>query len=461
MADKMMMPCIAAISTPHGVGGIGVVRLSGEDAFVILERVFKPAKERPVNGIPGYTAVYGRIFDPENGEPIDEAVAVIFRAPKSFTGENVAEISCHGGIYLMQKALRACISAGAAPALPGEFTRRAFLNGKMDLAQAEAVSELIYAEDRFSSQAALAARDGELSRRLTDIKADMLAAAAHIAAYTDYPEEDVEPVTVKELRTLLESSRDRFRRILSDGDKGSMISGGIPTAIIGKPNVGKSSLMNILSGCDRSIVTDIPGTTRDVVSDRVDIGGITLDLSDTAGMRETTDPVEMIGVERAEKAMKRSSLIIAVFDSSQPLEDSDRRIIDMIRNRRAVAVINKCDLKMKIQKEEITKACGEAVTLSAKTKEGCEELIPAILRVIGVENCSGFASITFNERRRACITGAVNALSDAVSAIDEGFTLDAVSVCLDEALMQLFSLTGENVSDAVVDEVFSRFCVGK
>lgn len=450
---------IAAISTPLGTGGVGVIRISGPDAIRIAEAVFSPAGGQPLSASHGYTAHYGRLHDRE-GE-FDEAVATVFRAPRSYTGEDVVELSCHGGLYLVQRTLRAVLDHGASLAGPGEFTKRAYLNGKLSLAQAESVMDLIGAAGRQSAQAALAGRDGALSHKIDGIAAELVDQAAHLAAWNDYPDEDMESVTPEPLAAALRSSLRECQALLDGYDTGRILREGVDTAIIGRPNVGKSTLMNLLAGTQKSIVTAIPGTTRDVVEETVLAGEIVLRLADTAGIRDTDDPVEQAGVQLARRRLESAQLVLVVLDRSEPLSEGDLALLASLAGRPAIAVLNKSDLPPQLEERALAGLVSQTVEISARTGEGAENLIQAIAELLHLSDVDPSAPLLANERQRICLQKAATALEEAVQALEEGVTLDAVSVCLDEAIGPLLELTGRRVSDAVVDAVFAQFCVGK
>lgn len=450
---------IAAISTPMGTGGIVVIRISGPQAIEIADRVFKSFKSKKLRDQKGYTALYGRIFDKDR--LIDEAVALVFKAPHSYTGEDVVELSVHGGVYVAKSVLRAVLSAGATLAGPGEFTRRAFENGKLDLTQAEAVMQLISSAGEQELRASLAAREGTVSRKIEEITNQLLFYAAELAVYSDYPDEDIPELETDSFTKGLESVKAGLEQLLSTYDAGRILREGIDTAIVGRPNVGKSTLMNLLLGCQRSIVTPIPGTTRDVVEETVVLGSVKLKLADTAGLRESEDIVEQIGVERTRQRLKTAELILAVFDSSEALTGQDMELIDECRRRPSVAIINKTDLQNKLDRQPFESAGITVVEISAKTGSGLNQLTKAIEQVTGIAKLDTSAAILGSERQRACADRALKHVTDAIETINLGFTLDAVAVCIDAALAELYSLTGKRVTNEVVDEVFRRFCVGK
>lgn len=450
---------IAAISTPQAAGGIGIVRISGTDARRVASRVFRPAGGKSIEEAKGYTALFGRVADGD-GE-FDEAVALVFSQPKSYTGEDVVELSCHGGLFLVKRLLAAVLRAGAQPAEPGEFTRRAFLNGKLSLTGAEAVMDLIGAQGKQAAAAALAAKDGALGRRIDAVKETILSLSAHLAAWVDYPEDDIPALEPQALERELAAVQGELDRLLAGFEQGRVIREGVETVLAGRPNVGKSTLMNLLSGCERSIVTDIPGTTRDVVEETVRLGDVVLRLADTAGLRETENPVEAAGVARTRERLKRAGLVLAVFDTSAPLSEEDRSLLQELKGSRAVAVLNKTDLPGRIEEEEIRAAVSQVVELSAATGQGYDALTKAVETALGTGEIDPAAGMLATERQKACALRAREGVGQAAEAIRAGMTLDAVSVALDDAAAALLELTGERVTDAVLDEVFARFCVGK
>ena len=454
-----MSDVIAAISTPLMSAGLGVIRISGDNAAEIADCVFRSVSGKTLNEINGYSALYGHVFDKKGN--IDEVVALNFRAPHSFTGENAVELSCHGSVYILKRTLAALIAAGARLARAGEFTRRAFENGKMDLSAAESVMSLIGAQSELEHSAALSGREGVLFRRIDEIKGELTALSAHLSAWVDFPDEDVPEVSHDELYDGLKSAQNRLSRLISDFDNGKILREGIDTVIVGRPNVGKSTFMNMLCGADRSIVTDIAGTTRDIVEESVSVGGIKLRLQDTAGLHETVDRVEKIGVDMARRRIESAALVLAVFDGSEPLNDDDLSLIEALKGRRAIAVINKSDLDMKIDIERIASVIEKTVILSAKSGENADMVETAILSVSGLDGLDPTSAMMTTERQRDCAERAFAAINEGISTLDLGLTFDAVGVLLDEAIAALCELSGERVSDSIVDEVFDTFCVGK
>ena len=450
---------IAAISTAQGQGGIGVIRISGDDAIQIADRVFVSVNNKKLCDLKGYSAAFGHVVN--NGEVIDEAVALIYRAPKSYTGENVVEISCHGGMYITKEVLRTILSAGAVVADAGEFTKRAFLNGKIDLTEAEAVIDIISAKSKTAARTALCAKNGALWKRIENLKNSLVSTAAHLSAWADYPEEDIAEVDENSLADTFEKALADFDNLLSTYDAGQIIKEGIDTVIAGKPNTGKSTLMNLLAGKDKSIVTDIPGTTRDIIEETVLVRDVVLKLSDTAGIHETGDKVEKIGVDIAKNRLKNCGLVLAVFDGSKALDDDDIKLIEEIKDTQVIGIINKTDLCVNIDINYIKSKIENVVEISAKDGKGYDELADLIENMAGRNNFDPSDGILANERQRNAVERAEKSLKDAKDALDMGMTFDAVTVSLEEAIENLLELTGERVSDVVVDNVFHNFCVGK
>ena len=453
------MSTIAAVSTPNAVGGLAVIRISGERAIEIAEAVFRPAGGRKVSDMKGYTCAYGDAYDGD--EHIDDCILTVFRAPHSYTGEDTAEISCHGGLYVSKKILRAILAHGAENAEAGEFTKRAFLNGKLDLTQAEAVMDIISARGEKELKMAESLREGAAYRTARKCSDKLMKILGDLAAWADYPEEDIPEVEPDALMKELREVRSDLSTLVENYDSGRLIREGISTAIIGRPNVGKSTLFNCLSGCERSIVTDIAGTTRDIVEESVRLGDITLRLSDTAGIHDTDDVIEGIGVDMAEKMIDKAELVLAVFDGSCPLTEDDLYLVNKINKSKTIAVINKSDVVQKLDINELTKYFIHIVYISAKENSGVIDLKNKVEEIFSI-NEQTFENVSAaNERQKKCIDSALRSIDEAISALEIGEMLDAVNVIIDEAEQSILSLTGEKITDAVVDEVFSRFCVGK
>ena len=455
----IFLSTIAAISTPDAPGGIAVIRISGDDSIKVAEKIFSPYGDKMVCDMSGYTCAYGIAHD--NGERLDDCILTVFKAPHSYTGEDVVEISCHGGLYVTRRILRAALKNGAINAEAGEFTKRAFLNGKLDLTQAEAVMDIISAKGERELKMAENLREGAAFKRVDKCSERLMKLLGDLAAWADYPEEDIPSVEPENLRNELSDISAELGSLIKNYDCGRILREGVSTAIIGKPNVGKSTLFNCLSGFNRSIVTDIAGTTRDVVEESVSIGDITLRLSDTAGIHETNDVIEGMGVDIAEKLIDSSELIIAVFDGGCPLTEDDLYLINKINNKNTVAVINKNDVEQKLDIELISDKLKHIVYLSAKENKGIDELKNVIENIFEINDMTINSVSAANERQKRCIESAIDCIDNCILAIDNGEMLDAINVILDEAEQHILELTGKRITNEVVDEVFSRFCVGK
>lgn len=453
----MSKSTIAAVSTPLGEGSVGVIRISGDDAFIVADKVFSAFSGKKIADIAGYTALYGEIID--KGEKIDNAVALKFIAPKSYTGENVVELSVHGGRYVVKRVLRAVLSSGAKAAAPGEFTKRAFFNGKLDLAQSEAVMGVISAQSESELKITLSALSGKVSSAIGEIKKALLSLAASVAFFNDNPDEELPELSVDNFSAALNDISASLSRLIADYDSGRVLREGVDTVILGKPNVGKSTLMNLLSRRERSIVTDIAGTTRDIIEDTVMVGDIMLRLSDTAGIHKTEDAVESVGIRLAKEKGDAAQLILAVFDLSRPLDNDDIELIESVRNKNVIAVLNKSDIA---EKTDLSVFSGlPTVTVSAKNGTGDTELAKKIAEITGAARLSADSAVLGSERQRDCAFRAKKAVDEAFGALLSGLTIDAVGVLIDDALAELYALTGERVTNTVADEVFERFCVGK
>lgn len=454
-----MSDTIAAICTASGKGSIGIIRISGANAAEIADKVFIPkSKNKKIKNLKGYQAAFGHICD--EGGVIDECIALKFVSPYSYTGEDTVELSVHGGEAVLKQALRAIYSAGARPALAGEFTKRAFLNGKMTLNEAEAVMDMISASSSAAARSSAAILDGESGKKIQEIKSILVYASAMVAAFTDFPEEGEEEMETDRFFEKLENAKGELVRLMADYDKGKIIRNGVECVIIGKPNAGKSTIMNQLSRFERSIVTAVAGTTRDIVEETVDIGGVSLKLCDTAGIHGSDDEVERIGIERALEKVKTAGLVLAVISAENPIDNEDIELIKKAENTPVIIIVNKTDINENPQTEGLEKY-GEIVFCSAKNGDGIEQLRQKILQKIGLDAIDPSASLIANERQFNCIKTAYDALENAINDINCGQTLDAVGVLIEDAIAALLTLTGENVSETVVAEVFSKFCVGK
>ncbi len=457
------MSTICAVSTPLAQGGLSVIRISGDKAIEIAEKIFLPFGDKKVKTMLGHTCVYGKIVNPENNRQIDDAVLTVFIAPKSYTGENTAEISCHGGVYITKEILRLCLAQGAVLAEKGEFTKRAFLNGKLSLTQAESVMEIISAQGEYALRSANLTREGRLFKEISAAAQELVRILGELAAWVDYPEEDLPDIEESALSNSVEQVLKIIKRILNDYDNGILLRNGVDTVIAGKPNVGKSTLMNMLLGYDRSIVTDIAGTTRDVIEETAKLGELTLKLSDTAGIRDTENKVEQLGVELARKRIKNCALTMAVFDTSRPLDEEDKELLEYVCNlkKHLIIILNKSDLDPLINPDELKKYSPYIITISAKFNEGRDKIQKAAEEIFSLNNYDPDSTIFANERQKSCAETAKMHLENALSALKAGSTLDAVTVTIDCAANALLELTGEKASEAVVNEVFSKFCVGK
>ena len=456
------MKDICAVSTPLAEGGISVIRISGENAISIGAKVFKPLSCKSVENMAGYSCAYGKIVD-KNGREVDDGVLTVFRAPKSYTGENVCEISCHGGIYVTKKVLRLCIEQGAELAQRGEFTKRAFLNGKLSLTQAEGVMETISAQGEYALNSANLTKEGRLFRLISDMSRKFVTILGELAAWVDYPEEDLPEISEDNLRESLKNALAGLDKIIADHDSGMILKNGVDTVIAGKPNVGKSTLMNMLLGYDRSIVTNVAGTTRDVIEESAKLGELILKLSDTAGIHETDDEVEKIGVDIAKKKLKNAMLVIEVFDISRELDEEDLELLEYVKRlgKKVIIVLNKSDLENVVERSQLEKYSDYVIEISAKLDEGREELQKATEKLLGIGGYDADSTIFANERQISCAERARKYLAMALESLDMGETLDAVTVMIDNGANALLELTGEKATEAVVDEVFSKFCVGK
>ena len=455
----MLFDTIAAISTPRGEGGIGIIRISGDKSFEILDRIFNT--KNPNRDLGFYKFNYGFIHD--NGKIIDEVMAVRMKAPKTYTCEDVVEINCHGGHLISEKVLELVLKNGARHAEQGEFTKRAFMNGRIDLSQAEAVMDIIHGKTEKSISLSLEQLRGDLRDKIASFKKALLDVTAHVNVVLDYPEEGIDDPLPSNLRKNLENVYAEADRLISSYDKGKKIKEGIKTVIAGKPNVGKSTLLNSLLKEERAIVTHIPGTTRDVIEEIINIKGIPLVLTDTAGIRKTEDIVENIGVEKSKKFIENADLVLLVLDASRELESEDREVIEDIQNhnKKTIVLLNKIDLERKIELEEFN--LENILEISAKDNIGIEDMEERIYSYIVEENVEDSSEklIITNIRHKTALEKTKDAIRNIFETIDAGMPMDLISVDLKEALDSLSEITGEISSEDILDHVFGNFCVGK
>lgn len=454
------MSTIVAISTAPGIGGIGIIRMSGEQCFDVLDKVFKQKKYQNIEEIKGYSIKYGFIMEEET--IIDEVLVSYFKAPKSYTAENMCEINSHGGIVIMNKILDLCLRNGAELAEPGEFTKRAFLNGRLDLSQAEAVIDIINSKTEREAKVSIDQLEGNLSEKIEKIRRIIISVMADIEATIDYPEYDLEEVTNNKISNIL----DEVDRLLISLEKsfynGKILREGISTAIIGRPNAGKSSLLNIILNEERAIVTDIEGTTRDTIEEFISIEGIPLKIIDTAGIRKANDEVEKIGVNKAKEIAQKSDIIIAIFDSNKKLTEEDKEILDLLENRNAIILLNKIDLERKIDIKEIEKYKKPVVEISTKTRDGLDKLYSEISKMFKLNEIAiDGETIVSNERHKNIIINSRKNLDKARETIKNNMPIDIISTYLKEIIEELGKITGETVTEDVISEIFSKFCLGK
>ena len=455
------MSTIAAISTAPGNAGIGIIRLSGDDCFKILQKIFKPKNKGEIKG---YTIKYGNILKSENDEIIDEVLVSYFVAPKSYTKENMCEINSHGGIVVENQILEECLKNGAVLAEPGEFTKRAFMNGRIDLSQAEAVIDIINSKTEKEMMVAQRHLEGSLSKKIKDIQGEILNLMADIEASIDYPEYDIEETTNKKINDTLNSVEEKLLKLKNSFENGKILKEGIKTAIIGKPNVGKSSLLNLILGENRAIVSDIEGTTRDTIEEYINIKGIPLKIVDTAGIRKTNDEVEKIGVERSINNISNAELIIALFDDSRAFDDQDQKILDLIEGKKTIILINKIDLGKNLIKEneKLKKFKNNIIEFSTINETGLDKLYNKIEELFKLNelDCENTEIIT-NNRHKQQILYALEDVAKGRESLETHMPVDITAICLKDILERLAEITGENVSEDIINEIFKKFCLGK
>ncbi len=451
----MRKDTIAAIATAMSNSGIGIVRMSGSEALEIAEKVFKGRK------LEDHRIHYGYVVDGD--ETIDEVLVMVMKGPRSFTGEDTVEINCHGGVYVVKKVLETVIKYGARPAEPGEFTKRAFLNGKMDLSQAEAVIDVIHSKNEYALKSSVSQLKGNVQKKIKEIREEIIYHTAFIETALDDPEHISVDGYGGKLRVTVDNLLEELDKLLKSSDNGRIIKEGIKTVIVGKPNAGKSSLLNVLVGEDRAIVTDIEGTTRDVLEESIQLQGISLNIMDTAGIRDTEDVVEKIGVDKAKAHAEEADLIIYVVDSSRKLDENDYEIMDMIRDKKAVILLNKSDLTTVVTKDMVQSYIEKPIlTISAKEESGIHELEETL------KNMFFHGEISFNDevyitniRHKTAIKDAYDSLQKVIMSIDNDMPEDFYSIDLLDAYESLGSITGETIGEDLVNEIFSKFCMGK
>jgi tRNA modification GTPase len=458
----MINDTIAAIATSLSTSGIGIIRISGDDSFQIVHKIFKPHHEnKKLEQQKSHTIHYGHII--YKGEMVDEVLVSIMKAPHTFTREDIVEINCHGGIVVMQKILGIVLSQGARLAEPGEFTKRAFLNGRIDLSQAEAVIDLINAKTDLSLKSSVSQLEGSLTHRIKPIRRDLLEIIAHIEASIDYPEYDIEELNSDYLIHKIRKIKDAFYKLYETAEHGKILREGVKTAIIGKPNVGKSSLMNALLKEERAIVTEVPGTTRDTLEEFINIGGIPLKIIDTAGIRETNDLVEKIGVEKSKAYLKDADLIILMLDVSQSLDLKDREILESIRDKKAIIVLNKIDLDESLELEDIKKISNwPIIKVSIKNRSGLDHF-EEIIRNLYFQGNINFNDQVYvtNVRHKNALERAINSLDAVIETIHMGLPEDCLAIDLKNAYEASGEIIGDALGENIIDQIFSQFCLGK
>lgn len=456
-----MSDTIAAIATGSQISAIGIVRLSGDTVLPIIDTVFRPKSGKKMSASADRTLIFGDLLD-RNGETLDICLCTISRGPNSYTGEDTAELQCHGSPVVLREALESLFAAGARQALAGEFTKRAFLNGRLDLTQSEAVIDLIDAETAEAARNAVGQLGGAILRKTDRIYNSLVDITSHYHAVLDYPDEDIDEFELINYSSTLETAAADLQKLLQSFDRGSVMQSGLPSAIIGRPNAGKSSLLNALLGYDRAIVTDIPGTTRDTIEEKIRLGGLLLRLSDTAGLRSTDDVVEKIGVDRARNAAQSARLVLAVFDGSRPFTEEDQQVIDAAAGApNAIAIVNKCDLPQQFDTAMLDGRFAAVCHISAKEKQGFAELSDAVAALFPASGNAEAGEILTNARHADAVGRALNAIESCIDSMQLGITPDAVLTDAEDAMAALGELTGRTVREDVTHRIFERFCVGK
>ena len=459
------MSTIVAIATATGAGSIGIVRMSGKECFKILEKIFIPKNSNVnIEDIPGYTIKYGNIIDSNSKEIIDEVLVSFFRSPKSYTTEDMCEINSHGGTIVVQKIMEQCLINGAEIAEPGEFTKRAFLNGRIDLSQAESVMDIINAKTDKEARGAVAQLEGNLSNNIKKIQNKLLDIMADIEASIDYPEYDIEETTNDKALYILNEIKQDLIKLENSFQNGKILKDGVKTVIVGKPNAGKSSLLNLMLNEERAIVSDYAGTTRDTIEEFIKIKDVPLKIIDTAGIRETENVIEAIGVKKAISLIEDADLVIAIFDQSKELDEEDERILDLIKNKKTIILLNKCDLRQKNEKmiNYMSKINKIVIEASMKTKKGVEELYSTIVKMFQINEIDiGKETVITNIRHKNQVHKAIESIEKCIQTVERQLPIDIIAVEIKQILEDLGSITGDNVSEDIINEIFSKFCLGK
>nr|WP_263323987.1 tRNA uridine-5-carboxymethylaminomethyl(34) synthesis GTPase MnmE [Neobacillus sp. Marseille-Q6967] len=461
----MEFDTIAAISTPMGEGAIAIVRLSGDDSIKIADRLFKSVSGKRLTEMPSHTIHYGHLVDPKNEQVIEEVMVSVMKGPKTFTKEDVVEINCHGGLVSVNRVLQHVLAHGARLAEPGEFTKRAFLNGRIDLSQAEAVMDLIRAKTDRAMNVALGQMEGRLSRLIRGLRQEILEILAHVEVNIDYPEyDDVEEMTHKMLLEKALYVKEELKKLLQTSQQGKILREGLSTVIVGRPNVGKSSLLNSLVQENKAIVTDIPGTTRDVIEEYVNVRGVPLRLLDTAGIRETEDIVERIGVERSRQVLKEADLILLVLNYADEISKEDENLFEVVNGMDVIVIINKTDLPQKIDMERVKELAAEhkIVTTSLLEDRGVDELEEAISSLFFAGNIeAGDMTYVSNSRHIALLGQSLRSIEEAIEGVEMGTPIDIVQIDLTRTWELLGEIIGDSVHESLIDQLFSQFCLGK
>ncbi len=460
----MFYDTIAAISTPPGQGGIGIVRISGRESFEVVRKIFKPVKPYNIDEVKTQTLKYGHIINPVSKEIIDEVLVSYFREPYTYTRENITEINCHGGALVLKGILELVVQQGARIAEPGEFTKRAFLNGRLDLSQAEAVIEMINSKTNAERKVSLNQLEGKLSEKIGGLRNLLVECIADIEAGIDFPEYDIEEVSREKISERIDTCLNQVKGLLKTFFEGRIIKEGITVAIVGKPNVGKSSLLNALAQKEKAIITEVPGTTRDIIEEYIVIGGVAVRVLDTAGLRQTEDRIEKIGIDRTKAAIERADLILLVLDGSEEIEEEDREIFKLVKERKAIVVINKSDLDIRLDIGKVREVFAEKeiIEISAREETGLDK-IERKIKDMFIKNELEYDNLTVitNVRHKRILEEAEEELEEVVKTINSGLPVDMLSSAITQAADKLGEITGETVGEEVLHTIFSKFCIGK